>query len=255
MILAIDIGNTTIALGIFVGQQLVRKWRLRSEQEKTADEYTLVLLNLLGWAKIKEEEISGVIISSVVPPLTPVFQKVCRQLFGRRALVVGPGLKTGMAILYENPQEVGADRVVAAVAAFAKYGGPVIVVDFGTATTFDAISAKGEYLGGAIAPGIEIAAQALYEKTAKLPRIEIKKPLSVIGKTTETSMQAGLYFGYKGLIEGLIAELQQDLGPETKVVMTGGYAELFFPQQRQALFYEPDLVLEGLRLLYEKNRR
>jgi len=255
MILAIDIGNTTIALGIFVGQQLVRKWRLRSEQEKTADEYTLVLLNLLGWAKIKEEEISGVIISSVVPPLTPVFQKVCRQLFGRRALVVGPGLKTGMAILYENPQEVGADRVVAAVAAFAKYGGPVIVVDFGTATTFDAISAKGEYLGGAIAPGIEIAAQALYEKTAKLPRIEIKKPLSVIGKTTETSMQAGLYFGYKGLIEGLIAELQQDLGPETKVVMTGGYAELFFPQQRQAFFYEPDLVLEGLRLLYEKNRR
>lgn len=255
MILAIDIGNTSIALGIFEKSKLLKKWRIQSDQEKTADEYALILLDLLAWARIKEEDIEGVIISSVVPPLTPIFQRVSRQLFGHRALVVGPGLKTGMAILYETPQEVGADRVVAAVAAFHKYGGPTVVVDFGTATTFDTISAQGEYLGGAIAPGIEMAAQALYEKTAKLPRIEIRRPASVIGKTTEGSMQAGLFYGYQGLVEGIITAMKQVLGPETKVVMTGGYAELFYEESKGNFFHEPDLVLEGLRLLYEKNRR
>ncbi|HDJ24342.1 MAG TPA: type III pantothenate kinase [Candidatus Aminicenantes bacterium] len=255
MILAIDIGNTSISLGVFQQDKLLKKWRIHSDSEQTADEYALILLDLITWAKIKEEDIEGAIISSVVPPLTPIFQQVTRQLFSKRALVVGPGLKTGMAILYENPQEVGADRVVAAVAAFHKYGGPLVVVDFGTATTFDAISPQGDYLGGAIAPGIEMAAQALYEKTAKLPRIEIRQPASVIGKTTEGSMQAGLFYGYQGLVEGILREMKQVLGPTTKVVMTGGWAEFFSKQEKANVYHEPDLVLDGLRLLYEKNRR
>ena len=179
MLLAVDVGNTNIALGVFDGKNLIQHWKIRSEQGKTSDEYEIVLLNLLSLANLEAKNIRSVIISSVVPPLTPVFQALSQDFLSVNPLVVGPGLKTGMPILYENPQEVGADRVVASVAAFDKYGGPAIIVDFGTATTFDAISKDGEYLGGAIAPGIQIAAEALYLKTAKLPRIEIKKPKSV----------------------------------------------------------------------------
>ena len=192
MLLALDIGNTTVAVGVFEGTELRKDWKVRTDREKTADEYGIVLLELLRSCGLEPASITGVIIASVVPPLTPVFQTLSRDMFGLKALVVGPGLRTGMPILYENPLEVGADRIVASVAAFEKHGGPSIVVDFGTATTFDAVTEKGEYFGGAIAPGIQISAEALYLKTAKLPRIEIAKPRKAIGRTTVTSMQSGL---------------------------------------------------------------
>ncbi len=254
MLLAIDIGNTTVALGVFRDKELVKDWKVRTEREKTADEYGIILLELLRTASLKPESVEAVIISSVVPPLTPVFQDLSRNMFGLKALVVGPGLRTGMPILYENPLEVGADRVVAGVAAFEKYGGPLVVVDFGTATTFDAITAKGEYLGGAIAPGIQISAEALYLKTAKLPRIEIAKPKKAIGRTTVASMQSGLYFGYIGLVNNIIAEIKKEIGQNARVISTGGFASLITPEVQAIDSHEPYLVLEGLRIIYDRNR-
>lgn len=254
MLLAVDIGNTTVAVGVFEGKELRRDWKIRTDREKTADEYGIVLLELLRASGLEPASITDMIISSVVPPLTPVFQALSRDMFGLKALVVGPGLRTGMPILYENPFEVGADRVVASVAAFEKHGGPSIVVDFGTATTFDVITEKGEYLGGAIAPGIRISAEALYLKTAKLPRIEIAKPRKAIGRTTVTSMQSGLYFGYIGLVANIITELKKELGQETKVISTGGFAALIVPEVKAIDCHEPDLVLEGLRIIYDRNR-
>jgi type III pantothenate kinase len=200
------------------------------------------------------EEIKAVILSSVVPPLTPVFLDLSHNLLRVKPYIVGPGLKTGMAILYENPLEVGADRIVATVAAFEKHGGPCIVVDFGTATTFDAVSGKGEYLGGVIAPGVQISAEALYLKTARLPRIEIKKTKKVIGRTTVASMQSGLYFGYIGLVSNIIKEMKRELGEETQVISTGGFAVEMSGEIVSIDFHEPHLVLEGLRILYERNK-
>jgi type III pantothenate kinase len=253
MLLAIDIGNTTVALGVFREKALIKEWRVRSEREKTADEYGIMLLELFRAADLDPASVEGIIISSVVPPLTPSFQSLGQELFGLKALVVGPGLKTGLPILYENPAEVGADRVVASLAAFEKYGGPAIVIDFGTATTFDAVSARGEYLGGAIAPGIQISAEALYLRTAKLPRIEVARPKKAIGKTTVASMQSGLYFGYIGLANNIIAEISRELGSDPQIVVTGGFADQFGPEIRFPHHQEPHLVLEGLRLIYEKN--
>ncbi|MBM3284588.1 MAG: type III pantothenate kinase [Candidatus Aminicenantes bacterium] len=254
MLLAIDIGNTTVAVGVFSGAELIRDWKVRAEREKTADEYGIMLLELLRSAGLQPDSVADAIISSVVPPLTPVFQNLSRNLFGLKALVVGPGLKTGMPILYENPLEVGADRVVAAVAAFEKYGGPCIVVDFGTATTFDAVTGRGEYLGGAIAPGIQISAEALYLKTAKLPRIEITRPRKAIGRTTVASMQSGIYFGYIGLVNNIIIEMKKELGQDSRVISTGGFATLIAPEVNAIEGHEPYLVLEGLRIIYERNR-
>lgn len=254
MLMAVDIGNTNIAIGLFDGKKLSQNWKIRSEREKTSDEYGIVLLNLLSLVHLEAKDIKSVIISSVVPPLTPVFQDLSRELLGVRALIIGPGLKTGMPILYENPQEVGADRVVASVAVFEKYGGPAIVVDFGTATTFDVVSAQGEYLGGAIAPGIQIAAEALYLKTAKLPRIEIKKPKKAIGRTTVTSMQSGMYFGYIGLVSNIIREISGELGGEIKVVATGCFASQIHSDLGQIDHVEPFLVLEGLRIIHERSK-
>jgi len=254
MLLVVDIGNTNIALGVFEGNDLIQNWKIRSEREKTSDEYEITLLNLMSLAHLEVKTINSIIISSVVPPLTPIFQSLSQNLLKVNALVVGPGLKTGMPILYENPQEVGADRVVASVAAFEKYGGPAIIVDFGTATTFDAISESGEYLGGAIAPGIQISAEALYLKTAKLPRIEIKKPKNAIGRTTVTSMQSGLYFGYIGLISNIIEEITKELGMETKIVATGSFASQIFPDLDSIQYLEPSLVLEGLRIIHDRNK-
>lgn len=254
MLLAVDIGNTSIAIGVFEKERLVQSWKIRSEREKTSDEYGITLLNLFSVSGLEASAIDSAILSSVVPPLTPVFQELTRNLFRIKTLVVGPGLKTGMPILYENPLDVGADRVVSAVAAYSKYGGPCIVVDFGTATTFDAVSSAGEYLGGAIAPGMQIAAEALYRKTAKLPRIEIKKPQKVIGRTTEASMQSGLYCGYIGLISGIIKEMKKELGEESKVVSTGGSAAQIHRQIHLIDDYEPHLVLEGLRIIHERNQ-
>jgi type III pantothenate kinase len=254
MLLAVDIGNTNIALGVFDGKNLIQHWKIRSDREKTSDEYEIILLNLLALAHLEAESVKSFIISSVVPPLTPVFESLSQDLLKIKPLVVGPGLKTGMSILYENPQEVGADRVVASVAAFEKYGGPAIIVDFGTATTFDAISKAGEYLGGAIAPGIQIAAEALYLKTAKLPRIEIKKPKNAVGRTTVTSMQSGLYFGYIGLIANIIKEMSKELGEDIKITATGSFASQIYPDLESIEYLEPFLVLEGLRIIHDRNK-
>jgi len=254
MIIAFDIGNTTVAIGLFKEGKLVHNWKIRSDRDKTGDEYGLILRNLLTFAGHDTTAVKGAIISSVVPPLTPIFQALSHDLYRVKALVVGPGLRTGMPVLYEAPLEVGADRIVAGVAAFEKYGGPCIVVDFGTATTFDAVSAKGEYLGGAIAPGVQISAEALYLKTAKLPRIEIKKPGKAIGKTTVASMQSGLYFGYVGLCRNIIDVIRKELGDEVRVVATGGFGGQISPDIKDIVAYEPDLVLEGLRIIYERNR-
>ncbi|OGD12395.1 MAG: pantothenate kinase [Candidatus Aminicenantes bacterium RBG_13_62_12] len=253
-LLAIDVGNTTVGVGVFEDRNLICDWRIRSDREKTADEYGLILLGLLAGAGMGPERVGHVILSSVVPPLTPVFQALSRRLFGAKPVVVGPGLKTGMPILYDNPLEVGADRITASVAAYEKHGGPCIVVDFGTAVTFDAVSARGEYLGGAIAPGIQIAAESLSSRTAKLPRVEIARPGRVIGRTTASSMQSGLFHGYAGLISHIIAEMKKELAAEARVVVTGGFAELFLPHVPALDIHEPHLVLEGLRILFERSR-
>jgi type III pantothenate kinase len=254
MLLAFDVGNTTIAAGLFRGRKLVKSWKLKTDSDKTADEYGAVLLDLIGIAGLAAGKVTGAIISSVVPPLTSVIEDVCRTYFATTASVVGPGLKTGMPILYENPLEVGADRITASVAAFEKYGGPLIVLDFGTATTFDAVSAKGEYLGGAIAPGIRISAEALYLKTARLPRIEIRKPKRAIGRTTVSSMQSGLYFGYIGLVTKTIEEIRKELGKDARVIATGGFGGQIASELTEIEAFEPDLVLEGLRIIHERNR-
>ncbi|MEN6561734.1 MAG: type III pantothenate kinase [Acidobacteriota bacterium] len=254
MLLAFDVGNTTIAVGLFRGRKLVRSWKLETDSDRTSDEYGMIILGLFGGAGLTPGKVAGAIISSVVPPLTPVIEEVCRTSFATEPSVVGPGLKTGMPILYENPFEVGADRITAAVAAFEKYGGPVIVLDFGTATTFDAISARGEYLGGAIAPGVRISAEALYLKTAKLPRIELRKPKRAIGRTTVASMQSGLYFGYIGMVTRTIEEIRKELGREARVIATGGFGSQITAELDVIEAYEPDLVLEGLRIIHERNR-
>ena len=258
MLLALDIGNTTVGIGVFKDKDLVRDWKIRSDREKTSDEYSVILLNLLGQAGLAPSAVKDVIISSVVPPLTPIFQSLSQHLFGAKAVIVGPGLKTGVPILYENPLEVGADRVVAAAAAIDRFGGPCIVVDFGTATTFDAVSAKGEYLGGAIAPGIQISAEALASRTAKLPRIEIVPPRRAIGKTTVARMQSGIYYGYVGLVNNIIAEIKKELGAEgagkITVVATGGFAGEIAGQIPAIDEVAPGLVLQGLRLLFDRSR-
>jgi len=253
MLLAVDIGNTNIQVGVFEGKELYKHWKIRSEREKTCDEYKITLLNLFSLSGLEFRTVNSVIISSVVPPLTPVFKDLSRELFGSNPLVVGPGLKTGMPILYENPQDVGADRIASSVAALEKYGGPAIVVDFGTATTFDAVSGRGEYLGGAIAPGIQIAAEALYLKTAKLPRIEIAKSKKAIGRTTVASMQSGLYFGYIGLVANIVKAIQEELEGECAVVATGGLSSLLFDEIDVFSHQAPLLVLEGLRIIHERN--
>ncbi|MGD0782042.1 MAG: type III pantothenate kinase [Candidatus Aminicenantales bacterium] len=253
MLIAFDIGNTTVAIGLFDGKTLVQTWRINSDREKTADEYGLLVRSLLDVSGRPLAGVREAILSSVVPPLTPIFQSLAASLFKVKAMVVGPGLRTGMPILYEAPLEVGADRIVAAVAAYEKIRGACIVLDFGTATTFDAISAKGEYLGGAIAPGVQISAEALYLKTAKLPRIEVRKPAKAIGKTTVASMQSGLYHGYIGLTLNIIREIRRELGGEAAVVATGGFGEMMSAEIPEIRFYEPHLVLEGLRIIHERN--
>lgn len=253
MLIAFDIGNTTIAIGLFDGKRLVQTWRISSDREKTTDEYGLILRSLLDVSGQDLSVVREAILSSVVPPLTPIFQSLAAALFKVKTLVVGPGLRTGMPILYDAPLEVGADRIAAAVSAYEKIGGACIVLDFGTATTFDAVSAKGEYLGGAIAPGVQISAEALYLKTAKLPRIEVRKPAKAIGKTTVASMQSGLYHGYIGLTLNIIREIRKEMGGEAAVVATGGFGEMMSAEIPDIHSYEPHLVLEGLRIIYERN--
>ncbi len=254
MLLCIDIGNTNITFGLYEGATLGPRWRIRTIHDKMPDEYGILMLQLFRHRGYAPEDVTGVSIASVVPPLTPVFEAVCRDYLGYEPLIVDAGVRTGVRIRYDNPREVGADRVVDAAAVRALYGIPACVVDFGTATTFDAISAEGDYLGGAIAPGIGIAAEALFARTAKLPRVEIVRPPSVIGRNTVQSIQSGLFFGYVGLVEGMVARFRAELGPDMRVVATGGLAELIARETPVIEIVDPWLTLHGLRIIYELNR-
>jgi type III pantothenate kinase len=254
MLLCIDIGNTNITFGLYDGDRLAPHWRIRTIHEKMPDEYGITIAHFFEHRGYRTDQVTGIAIASVVPPLTPVFVQVCRDYLGQQPLVVDAGVRTGVRIRVDNPREVGADRVVDAVAVRALYGVPACVVDFGTATTFDAVSAKGEYLGGAIAPGIGIAAQALFERTAKLPRVELKRPPSVIGTNTTHSIQSGLLYGYVGLVEGMVARFKTELGDETRVVGTGGLAEVIARETAVIDVVDPWLTLHGLRLVYELNQ-
>lgn len=253
MILVIDIGNTNTVIGVFVGETLSAHYRIMTRPERTVDEYGVLLLSLLRESGIAPDTIEGIAIASVVPPLTPVFADVARARFHREPLLIEPGVKTGMPILYENPHEVGADRIVNGVAAFARFGGPAIVIDFGTATTFDVITAKGEYLGGVIAPGLGISAEALFARAARLPRVDTKRPSRVIGRTTVTSMQSGLFYGYAGLVEGIVRRIRTELGEPSRVIATGGLAQTFASEMPFVDAFEPELTLHGLRLIFAKN--
>ena len=252
-LLAVDVGNTNTVLGLFENGELARHWRLTTRRDATSDEISLSVRGLLG----APEEVAppgDVIVANVVPSLKFPIRQALRQLCGREPLFVEPGVKTGMPILYEVPQEVGADRIVNAVAAHARLGGPCIVVDFGTATTFDVVTARGEYAGGVIVPGIAISADALFEKAARLWRVEIRRPEKVIGKTTATSIQSGLYFGYLSLVDGMVDRIARELSGNPRVIATGGLAELFGAGSERIEQVDPLLTLTGLSLIHERNR-
>src|SRR5881275_1685341 len=254
MLLTIDVGNTNTVLGVFRGQELIANWRLTTAREQTVDEYGVLTRNLFTLAGLDRNDITGVIISSVVPPVNWTLGEMSRVYLGKKALFVEMGVKTGMAVLVDNPLEVGADRIVNGVAAFHKFGGPCIVVDFGTAITFDVISAKGEYLGGSIAPGLGTASEALFARAAKLPRVEIKDPGKVIGTNTVTHMQAGLYYGAVDMVDGMLARIKKELGEDAKVVATGGQAKLVSKGSKHIQHTDEFLTLTGLRLIWAKNQ-
>lgn len=254
MLLVIDAGNTHIAFGVYDGARLRAHWRLSTQRERPADEYGALLRHLFDLASLPTGGVDSSILSSVVPPLTPVLEQMVERYFGRRPVVVEPGIRTGMPILYDNPQEVGADRIVNGVAAYARTQGATIVVDFGTATTFDAISARGEYLGGAIAPGIGISAEALFARAARLPRVEVRRPERLIGRNTVHSLQSGLFHGTMAMVEGMVRRMKEELGGDAKVIVTGGLADVLGPELECVDSVDPLLTLEGLRLIFERNR-
>jgi len=254
MLLVIDIGNTNIVYGIYDGEKLLHHWRVSTNRNSTADEYGVAIRTLFAYAGFNHADIDAIAIASVVPPLNPAIEQMCRRYFGIEPLVIGPGVKTGLPIHYENPREIGADRIVDAVAGYAKYGGPLIIVDFGTATTFGVISADGAYLGGAICPGVGTSTEALFQRAARLPRIELVKPKSVIGKNTVAGMQAGIIYGYVGLVDGIVRRIMAELGQKCRVVATGGLAELIAPETETIETVDQFLTLEGMRLVYLRNK-
>jgi type III pantothenate kinase len=261
MLLAIDVGNTNIVLGVFDGARLAQSWRLQTLRERTADEIGILVTNLFGQSNIDKASVDGIILSSVVPPLTGTMEEMAERYFGRLPMTVDPASNTGMPVRYSPPADVGADRVVNGVAAYEAYGReahiPVIVVDFGTATTFDAISADGEYLGGVICPGIGISADALFQRAARLPRVDVRKPPAVVGQTTVTSMQSGLFFGYVSMVDGIVTRMRAELadGARAACIATGGMADVLAGDTTTIQHVSPDLTLQGLRLIWERNRQ
>jgi type III pantothenate kinase len=253
MLLAIDIGNTNVVFGVFDGETLVADWRVGTNTQITPDEYAMILKDLFGFTKLEFNQITGVIISTVVPPLLPVMSEMSRKYFRIEPVIVTHELKMGITILYDNPKEVGADRIVNATAAFKIYGGPIIIVDFGTATTFCAVTENGEYLGGAICPGIKISAEALFQRASKLPRVELIKPRKVIGTDTISAMQAGIIYGYAGLVDGIADRMKKELTGNVRVIATGGLADLVSPETRSIDEIKSHLTLDGLLFLYELN--
>ncbi|GBD12299.1 Type III pantothenate kinase [bacterium HR24] len=254
MLLALDIGNTNVTAGVFEDARLRRTWRLATDVRREADEYAGLLLTLLQHGGIAPGEIKAAVMCSVVPDLEPVFETVCRSYLGVRPLLVDVGVRTGLRVLYDAPRDVGPDRVADAVAALHLYGAPVIIVDLGTATVFDAVNRDGDYVGGAIAPGLGIAAEALFQRAARLYRVELTRPRAVIGRNTVAAMQSGIVYGYVALVEGMVARFREELGADAKVVATGGYAHLIAAETRAIDHVNPDLTLVGLRLIYEMNR-
>jgi len=254
MLLVFDVGNTNIVMGAYAGDRLIHSWRLSTDRAETADEYAVKIRSFLSYADILLSDIHAVILSSVVPPLMPTLERMIRHCFYVEPMVVGPGIKTGLAILYDNPREIGADRIVNAVAGFEHYGGALSIVDFGTATTFCAINEKGQYLGGAITAGIGISAEALFQRAAKLPRIELLKPKQVIGRNTVSSMQSGIVFGYVGQVDGIVNRMKKELTGNVKVIATGGMAELIAEESETIELVDETLTLEGLRLIYNRNK-
>ena len=258
MLLAIDVGNTNIVLGVFQRDELMHSWRLTTIRERTADELGILVTSLCAHHRIAREGITGIVMASVVPPLTGTMIQMAWDYFERKPLNLDYATKTGMPVLYDNPREVGADRVVNGIAAYEAFGRkeerPVIVVDFGTATTFDAISARGEYLGGIICPGPQISADALFQRAAKLPRIDVRKPERIIGTNTVASMQSGLFWGYVDMVQGLVRRMRAELGGNPAVVATGGLALIVAPETDLIEHVDPELTLQGLRIVWERNQ-